>query len=58
MKAKDTVLSDPEIKKAMSGAVYINFADVKGVAKAQAEISFNMGYNQALKDKEWGIESL
>jgi len=51
MKWEDTVIQDMtpyEIREGME-----NFIDGEKLAKAQAEISFKAGYNQALKEHEW-----
>ena len=62
MEAKDTVMSVERITKVRQdaalrlpyNAVVEILPDVERLAKAQAEISFKMGYQQALKDIEAG----
>lgn len=61
MEAEDTVMKPEEIKEiTIAAPTATNFAGVftncyKAVAEAQAEISFKMGYNQALKDVKDGL---
>lgn len=56
MEAKDTVMSNEEMDTAyMRGSGKAVWDAVKEVAQAQAEISFKMGYNQALKDIRDGL---
>jgi len=61
MEAKDTVMSNEEILGAIENGyevvdgLELRVIHARSIAKAQAEISFKMGYNQALKDVRAGL---
>ena len=54
MKYEDTVMSDKEIKKNLAFVGVLT--DARLIARAQAEISFEMGYKQALLDNHLPVE--
>lgn len=56
MEAKDTLMPFERIQEIDLKNAESNFTDALwDVAKAQAEISFKLGYNQALKDIKDGL---
>ena len=59
MKAEDTVMSDEELETLLDIEFKYTFSghveEYRMIAKAQAEISFKMGYNQALRDIKSGL---